>query len=103
MKFFSSYAVRAFADTSTIDHMFDTYQQAYDYAHNQLCDDDDAAVFALLEPNDRCTINGKREYLNGFFYIIRQLKTNVFEGYAVRYRSLYENQKIILFDCSKNT
>ena len=102
MKFFSSYAVRACASTSTIDEMFDTYQQAYDYAYNQLCDDDDAGVFALLEPNDKCTINGKEEYLSGFFSITQQLKTNVFEGYSVRYINLYKNQKIILFDCSKN-
>ena len=102
MKFFSSYAIRACASTSTIDKMFDTYQQAYDYAHNQLCDDDDDSVFALLERNERCTVKGKEEYLCGFFCITKQLNPNVFEGYSVLYRNLYKNQKIILFDCSKN-
>lgn len=102
MKFFSSYAVRAFADTSTIDKMFDTYQQAYNYAYNQLCDDDDAAVFALLEPNDMCIVNGEEEHLSGFFRITKQLETNVFEGYSILYNNLFKNKKIILFNCSKN-
>ena len=95
MKFFSSYAIRQFAKINHVDYMYNTYEEALNHAYGQLCDDDDASVYCILEEHDMCIANGKHIYIAGFFEILEQLDNNTFLGLSVLYPNLYENKVIL--------
>ena len=95
MKFFSSYAIRQFAEINNVDYMYNTYEEALNHAYGQLCDDDDASVYCILEEDDTCIVDGEQVYIAGFFKILEQLDNNTFLGLSVLYPNIYKNEVIL--------
>ena len=77
--FYTAYRHRGFARPGDIKSGFRTFKQADDYAYSLLCDDDDSAVYSLV---------------NGVWYkVIRHLEDNKY--LVLRYGAHYTEKEVI--------